>query len=817
MNESLPDLGSGILPDFRALFENTPNLYLVLDPLLTIVAVNDAYCRVTMTRREQVVFRNLFEVFPDNPDDVEPTGVGNLRASLQRVLRTAKPDVMPMQKYDIPRPADEGGGFEERYWSPLNAPVLGPRGEVRWIIHRVEDITEFVRMRERGEVSEHLIDELREVNASLAQRNVEIAQLQRELVERNRELDRANRFHNLMLENIPAMVVVKDAKDLRFVFGNRAGDELTGYPRGETVGKTDFDLFPRAQAEAFVAFDRAVLNSRELRVIPEEVISTRHQGDRILRTLKMPVLGEDGEPIYLIAMSEDITERKQAEAALKAGEALLSGILSAVPDAVMVVDEAGKILVASERFRTMYGYGPEELIGKDATMLTPPEKRADNLERASRALRNGLGGVVENLDGLRRDGSEFPVEASLSEHMTIKGRLIIISLRDISDRKAMENQLRQAHKMEAIGNLTGGLAHDFNNLLSVIIGNLDLLREELVDRPGPDGLANEALSAALRGAELTKRLLAFARKQPLQPRRVEVNKLIQGLGKLLSRTMGDNFELRLQLGKDTWPVTVDPQQLENCLVNLATNARDAMPRGGTLTLVTDNRHLDADYVSLHPGLAPGDYTLIEVSDTGSGIEKAISDKIFEPFFTTKKEGKGTGLGLSMVFGFMKQSEGHINVYSEVGVGTTFRLYLPRDQKAAEAAAETRNGPVVTGGVETVLAVEDNPGLRALVVKQLTALGYKCIEAADGPSALKLLEGHDVDLVFTDVVMPGGMSGYDLGREAKTRWPHLRILLTSGFPEEKLNGNGQPPWNMRLLTKPYRKEDLARILREVLAD
>ena len=692
MNESLPDLGSGILPDFRALFENTPNLYLVLDPLLTIVAVNDAYCRATMTRREQIVFRNLFEVFPDNPDDAGATGVGNLRASLQRVLRTAKPDVMPMQKYDIPRPPEEGGGFEERYWSPLNAPVLGPRGEVRWIVHRVEDITEFVRMRERGEVSEHLIDELREVNASLAQRNVENAQLQRELVERNRELDRANRFHNLMLENIPAMVVVKDAKDLRFVFGNRAGDELTGYPREATVGKTDFDLFPRAQAEAFVAFDREVLNSRELRVIPEEVISTRHQGDRILRTLKMPVLDEDGEPLYLLAISEDITDSKE-----------------------------------------------------------------------------------------------------------------------------METQLRQAQKMEAIGNLTGGLAHDFNNLLSVIIGNLDLLREELVDRPEPDGLANEALSAALRGAELTKRLLAFARKQPLQPRRVEVNELVEGLSKLLSRTIGDNIELRHKLGKGVWPVTVDPQQLENCLVNLAANARDAMPRGGRLTLITDNRHLDADYVSLHPGLRPGDYTLIEVSDTGSGIEKAIVDKIFEPFFTTKKEGKGTGLGLSMVFGFMKQSEGHINVYSEVGVGTTFRLYLPRDQKAAEAAAETRNGPVVTGGVETVLAVEDNPGLRALVVKQLTALGYKCIEAADGPSALKLLEGHDVDLVFTDVVMPGGMSGYDLGREAKTRWPHLRILLTSGFPEEKLNGNGHPPWNMRLLTKPYRKEDLARILREVLAD
>ena len=343
MSESLADPGPGILPDFRALFENTPNLYLVLDPLLTIVAVNDAYCRATMSKREQIVFRNLFDVFPDNPDDEDATG--NLCLSLQRVLRSGKPDVMPVQKYDVPRPAHEGGGFEERYWSPLNAPVLGPRGEVRWIIHRVEDITEAIRMKERAGVPEHVSEQLRE------------------LTERNRELDRANRFHNLMLENIPAIVVVKDARDLRFVFSNRADDGM--------IGKTDFDLFPREQAEAFVAMDRAVLESRELRVIPEEVISTRHRGDRILRTLKMPVLDEHGEPIYLLAMSEDITERKQAEAALKASEALLSGILSAGPDAIMVVDEAGKIVLASERFRTMYGYGPEELVGKDATILTP--------------------------------------------------------------------------------------------------------------------------------------------------------------------------------------------------------------------------------------------------------------------------------------------------------------------------------------------------------------------------------------------------------------------------------------------------------------
>jgi signal transduction histidine kinase/CheY-like chemotaxis protein len=560
MNEHTANLGIGMLPDFRALFEGTPNLYLVLDPQLTIVAVNDAYCGATMTKREQIVFRPLFEVFPDNPDDTSADGVSNLRASLMRVLRNREPDLMPVQKYDIAGP---DGTFEERHWAPLNTPVFDPQGKLAWIIHRVEDVTEAVRGKTQQASLEHTIEQLKATNAALAQRNLENTRLQ-------------------------------------------------------------------AQHEA------------------------------------------------------------------------------------------------------------------------------------------------------------------------------------------AEAQLRQAQKMEAIGNLTGGLAHDFNNLLSVVIGNIDLLREELDEQPNADALAGEALEAALRGAELTKRLLAFARKQPLQPRLVDVNDLVADLSKLLKRTMGDNFSIRLRPGNGIWPVTVDPTQLENCLVNLAANARDAMPRGGELTMTTDNRYLDEDYVSLHPGLVAGDYTLLEVTDTGSGIPKEIVDKIFEPFFTTKREGSGTGLGLAMVFGFMKQSGGHINVYSEEGVGTTFRLYLPRAAGVA-LGRESASSSAALGGRETVLAVEDNPGLRNLVVKQLTQLGYRCLEAEDGPSAMKILEQQRVDLVFTDVIMPNGMSGYELGRAAKTRWPAIKVLLTSGFPEEKLNGNGQPPWNMRLLTKPYRKEDLARMLREVFEE
>jgi signal transduction histidine kinase len=375
-------------------------------------------------------------------------------------------------------------------------------------------------------------------------------------------------------------------------------------------------------------------------------------------------------------------------------------------------------------------------------------------------------------------------------------------------------QLVQSQKLEAIGNLTGGMAHDFNNLLGVIIGNLDLLRDRQSGDPEADELSRDALDAALRGADLTRRLLAFARRQPLAPARTDVNELIAGIVKLLERTLGEEIQITLDLSPDTWPVVVDPAQLESSLANLATNARDAMPGGGQLMILTGNRFLDADYAFQHAEVQPGDYAMIEISDTGTGMDPEVASHIFEPFYTTKEQGKGTGLGLSMVFGFIKQSGGHINVYSEVGIGTTFRLYLRRAEIEAEAASIAAPTALVRGAGETILAVEDNASLRRVVVRQLTELGYRVIEAEDAQAALRVLESETVDLLFTDVVMPGGTSGYEIARTALTRWPAIKIVLTSGFPEYKLNGNGAAA-NLRLLSKPYRRDDLSRVVREVL--
>jgi signal transduction histidine kinase len=386
---------------------------------------------------------------------------------------------------------------------------------------------------------------------------------------------------------------------------------------------------------------------------------------------------------------------------------------------------------------------------------------------------------------------------------------------EMDARQRTEGQLVRAQRMEAIGSLTGGMAHDFNNLLGVIIGNLDLLRPMIEHVEDADELATDALGAALRGADLTRRLLAFARRQPLQPERVNVSELIEGLAKLLTRLLGEHIKVELDLAAETWPVVVDPAQLEASLTNLATNARDAMPKGGRLRIFTANRVLDADYAEAHVDVVPGDYVLLAVSDTGTGMAPETAGRIFEPFFTTKAEGKGTGLGLAMVYGFMKQSHGHINVYSEPGEGTTFRLYLPRSDVAVGPSVNLTMQPAMAGCGEVVLAVEDNPAMRKILVMQLRALNYKVLEAGTAAEAIDLLEREKIDVMFSDVIMPGEMNGIELARASLERYPAVRVVLASGFAQPLLVKELTALKSVRLLSKPYRRDELAHALRTAI--
>ncbi|MBW8845438.1 MAG: response regulator [Burkholderiales bacterium] len=376
--------------------------------------------------------------------------------------------------------------------------------------------------------------------------------------------------------------------------------------------------------------------------------------------------------------------------------------------------------------------------------------------------------------------------------------------------------LRQAQKMEALGQLTGGIAHDFNNILQVIVGNMELLSRTL-----PDEMARQkraalaALTAGKRAGESTQRLLAFARRQPLNPKPVDVNIMVQGTSELLKRSLGEPIELRTSLATAVWPVEADPTELQSALLNLAVNARDAMPDGGKLTIETTNAYLDEVYAAKHADLVPGEYVQIAVSDSGSGMDAQTVSRAFEPFFTTKPEGKGTGLGLSQVYGFVRQSHGHVSIYSEPGAGTTVKIYLPRMSAPPHAAAfdDTPSAPAASG--ESVLVVEDDADVRAYTVGALRELGYRVVEAVDGASALAALKDVRVDLVFTDVVLPGGMTGADVVARANELWPGIKSLFTTGYARDAIVHQGRLDRGVQLITKPFSFDDLAAKLRDVL--
>ena len=480
---------------------------------------------------------------------------------------------------------------------------------------------------------------------------------------------------------------------------------------------------------------------------------------------------------------------------------------------VVITSADGIIEYVNPGFEQAMGYTAGEVIGRQPFFRNLSTAANDEMWATARSGLDWRG----EFGNVRKDGSVVSVSATVSPVADDNGSIthIIAIEEDITRRREVEAQLRQAQKMEAVGTLTGGMAHDFNNLLAVIIGNLDLLVGRRPDDGEVQDLAKEALDAAISGADLTKRLLAFARRQPLQPQEFELDELLSSTVKLLRRLLGKSYEINLAIAEDIWPVMADPSQLAASITNLATNARDAMPEGGRLIITAGNRVLDTDYILEHPEAKVGEYVEIAVADTGFGMTPDLVARIFEPFFTTKESGRGSGLGLSMVYGFVRQSGGHIALDSEVGAGTTFHLFLPRSAGAAPLRRPTADEPDdLSGHGQTVLVVEDVALLRRVVMRQLSELGYQPLEAETIGGALAVLERQPVDIVFADVVIGEGPTGFDLARAVKQRWPHVRVGFTSGFPQGKLNAGSGPPSDAKILLKPYRKEDLARALAEL---
>jgi PAS domain S-box-containing protein len=474
------------------------------------------------------------------------------------------------------------------------------------------------------------------------------------------------------------------------------------------------------------------------------------------------------------------------------------------------------VLVWSRAAERIFGYTAEEAIGH-RYMLVPQGHESEYDRVFERAM---AGETLRDVRVKRRrkDGSLVDISfdaAPMLDSGSVKA--VAYALTDITERNKLEQQLRQSQKMDAIGQLTGGVAHDFNNVLAVVTGTIDLLADGVADKPELAAIAKLISDAADRGAELTGRLLAFARRQPLQPRKTDIRQAATEAAKLLRPTLGEQVEIEWLLDEDTWPALVDPAQLVTAILNLAVNARDVMPDGGKLTIETRNAILDQAYANAHGEVAPGAYVMIAVSDTGPGIPEQNRERVFEPFFTTKEVGKGTGLGLSMVYGFVKQSDGHIKLYSEDGHGTTFKIYLPRAGGQSNEDLGPEAPDALVGGSETILVVEDDPAVRASVGAQLKSLGYKAMMAANAREALAIIDdGVEFDLLFTDVVMPGLMNGRRLAEEAVKRRSDLKVLFTSGYTEDAAVHHGRVARGVLLLTKPYRKSDLARLLREALA-
>ncbi len=615
----------------------------------------------------------------------------------------------------------------------------------------------------------------------------------------------------------PAVVIIHDV-DGRILHWTSGCERLYGYTRPNAVGQRVHDLLdtrypvPRAEIVATLA-ERGAWQG--------EIDHRARDGSRLsIHSLWMTRRSADGVTTAVLQNNHDITRIKRAQADLAEREAHLTSILATVPEAMIVIDEQGRIASFSAGASALFGYCAQEVIGRNIKFLMPEPYRAEHDAYISNYLRTGEARIIgygRLVQAVTKDGTILPVELSVGEARANGRRIFTGFVRDLSSRQKMEQELRQSQKMEAVGQLTGGVAHDFNNILTAIIGNLELLTPMLSD-PGQQELAHEAHGAAQDGAKLAAQLLAFARRQPLNPKPTDVGRHVGGYSELLRRTLGEAIELRITVPAETHLSIVDGAQLQNAVLNLAINARDAMPSGGQLAIDISQVRLDADYAQMYPEVRTGRYVLLTVTDTGMGMPEEVRRKAFEPFFTTKPVGAGTGLGLSMVYGFVKQSGGHIQLYSEPGRGTSVRIFLPHAESAPSEGAQAANGPrpELPKGTETVLLVEDDPRLRRVLIRRLRGLGYEVLEADNGAAAMAQLAARpDIALVFTDMVMPGGMTGLELARAALAMKPALKVLFTSGYAEAAIARLGLKAgaW----LKKPYTAEELAEKVREVLRD
>lgn len=798
----MPDVLDGSSVDYRTLFDASPTpLLVVRPPDWVIVAANDARLKITGTTREEQIGRRLFDVFPDDPDDPEADGVRNLSASLQRVVATHKADAMPVQCYSV-RGAD--GVFVERWWSPVNTPVLDREGRVALIIHHVEDVTEVVRLRgdaqgriEHARGQQLLIDRLRGTSTAL-----------RESEARRATALSIARLGTFEWEPSTGEVVFDERS--REIFGFAADQALTAT---EVFGRVHPHDLPDIETAAMsAAAERGHLEMDCRLLLPDGAT-------RIVASLSGPVVGAEGMTQRVAGVFADVTARKADEIRLRELNEHLEQEVSRRTaernrvwemsrELLAIVDFDGQFQAINPAWTATLGRDAQSILSQPAGNGLHPDDQA-----AAKALGEALlrGETVERFEARHRHSDE--TWRWISWTLVPEGDVVYAVGRDITVEKEAaaelehaQEALRQSQKMEAMGSLTGGVAHDFNNLLTPILGALDLLQRKGLGGDREQRLIAGAIQSADRARTLVQRLLAFARRQPLQPTAVDIRSLVQGMADLLASTTGPQVRVVVEAADDLPPAKADPNQLEMALLNLGVNARDAMADGGTLRITVTRESVRAPTAALKRG----HYVRLSVADTGVGMDEATLAQAVEPFFSTKGVGKGTGLGLSMAHGLAAQLGGALTIQSRPGLGTHVELWLPISPiLPGEDNVPTASG--ILGDVRgAALLVDDEDVVRESTADMLEEFGYKVLQANSGEAALALVaHGFAPDLLITDHLM-SGMTGIDLARALRGTMPDLPVLIVSGYAEVE----GMAP-DLPRLTKPFRSAELESCLAAVI--
>lgn len=619
------------------------------------------------------------------------------------------------------------------------------------------------------------------------------------------------RFGGVVQISEDAIISVDEQQ--RITLFNPGAEKIFGYSADEIIGQSLNVLIPTRYHDTHSRqvndFKRAgdVLRPMGERTMIYGLRKNRSEFPAEASISKFEAAGEN----ILTVRLRDISERRQAERSLRE----MAAIVETSDDAIIGENLEGIITSWNNGAEKMYGYTAAETIGQHATMLAGPDRVQEVASYLERAQKGEAFRIDTNR--LRKDGRIISVALTISPIKDSEGRVTGLSAiaRDVSERKKLEEQLRQSQKMEAIGRLAGGIAHDFNNLLSVIVGYTYVLQSSLPDDNGLRNSAQQVMSAAEKASALTRQLLAFSRRQMLQPEIIDLNEIVTGLQKMLPRLIGEDIDVRTIASSHLKNIKADPSQIEQVIMNLVVNARDAMPDGGKLTVETNDVHFEPSEAA-HYGIRSGNYVLLAVSDTGIGMAPEIRAHIFEPFFTTKEPGRGTGLGLATVYGIVSQSNGHIWVYSEPGQGTTFKIYFPATSEAATPSDISHHPRLAVTGSETVLLVEDEPNLRSLIQQVLRKQGYEVLVAGTGQEGAAIADHYagDIELLLTDVVMPQ-MGGKQLADLLKPQYPDMSIIYMSGYTNNALDHSGSVEMGGSFLQKPFTPDVLLRKIREVL--